>query len=585
MEQRSDWLEKGFQMAYYTVPDRVTAIEILSSALEKLRVHVHREKKRFYWRDKHLGRPIRKITRQAADLLQWLIMVDSEPFEKKQEQSHQPSARDLLVRYVKHLVRLTSANSSFHVNVGLSRLLYSYSTSEAQAAYEMLTHRYPGPDEYRRVKSVLMKRLGDRFRHALNTTRAEHGEFKFEAFEDQQRWVGLVNEALTMFTPWSTAEFCGRFRLFNGNGIKLPVYDDLLQNEAEMSWCHLFIEPLCYKRLATTLGFEPPEEKLALPRFFVKDENDHKASRETSELSPTERQEIMRRVAARDARRRVISPKNIRVIVDGSECARFDLGQEHLLEIEIDAGAQLLELRGEDKAGDLLLSTFAIPYAGELFSFSRATVPLHGGKLKIIVWPKPMIADTARARLAFEYHQRALIWRMQDIREFLDSSLTGIRRHALPALGSFVLGIALVTLLMRSHKTPSLRGSAPKATGAIISYLLVSDDQRVRSGAGARSTEVLLEPDLQVVRLELATPGLPTSATYRADLKTFTENEDVFSATVYARQTSAGSKVALHVPADLLREGKYYTVYLWWLKPDGQSTEVTRFTFQAVPPE
>jgi hypothetical protein len=83
----------------------------------------------------------------------------------------------------------------------------------------------------------------------------------------------------------------------------------------------------------------------------------------------------------------------------------------------------------------------------------------------------------------------------------------------------------------------------------------------------------------------LATPRLPTSATYRADLKTFTEKEDVFSATIYAHQTSAGSKVALHVPANLLQAGKYYTLYLWWLKPDGQPTEVTRFTFQTVPHE
>src|SRR5438105_9258179 len=146
MEPGSDWLEKGFQMAYYTVPDRKTAIEIVSRSLEKLRVHVHREKKRYYWRDKHLERPIRRITRQAGDLLQWLIMVDSEPFERQEEQVSEPSTRDLAVRYVKHQLRLTSATSSFHVNVGLSRLLYSYKTSQTQAIYELVTRRYPGAD-------------------------------------------------------------------------------------------------------------------------------------------------------------------------------------------------------------------------------------------------------------------------------------------------------------------------------------------------------------------------------------------------------------------------------------------------------
>jgi hypothetical protein len=36
-------------------------------------------------------------------------------------------------------VQITTPYSSFYVNVGLTRLLYNYSTSEAQRIYEMLT--------------------------------------------------------------------------------------------------------------------------------------------------------------------------------------------------------------------------------------------------------------------------------------------------------------------------------------------------------------------------------------------------------------------------------------------------------------
>ena len=50
----------------------------------------------------------------------------------------------MVVRYIKHLVQITTGASSFHVNIGLNRLLRSYSTPEVQQFYELITERYPG---------------------------------------------------------------------------------------------------------------------------------------------------------------------------------------------------------------------------------------------------------------------------------------------------------------------------------------------------------------------------------------------------------------------------------------------------------
>ena len=159
----AELLQRGFELAYFLIPDRVTAIDILTRALEKIRARSRREMKRLYWRDKHAQRPVRRIARSDMDMLQWLIMFEAEQDERAQERAGSISSTGMTIRYIKHLIQITTALSSFYVNVGVSRLLHNYSTSEAQHVYEMLTSRFLGPDEYRRAKSALMDKLSERF--------------------------------------------------------------------------------------------------------------------------------------------------------------------------------------------------------------------------------------------------------------------------------------------------------------------------------------------------------------------------------------------------------------------------------------
>ena len=149
-------LQAGFQLAYFIYPDRQTAMDILIRALEKIPTRSRLETKKFYWRDKHADRPVRRIAWKDMDILQWLILYESEQHEKAQEWASDIPTEDIIIRYVKHLVRIVTVLSSFYVNVGITRLLHTYTTSQAQSAYEFLTSRYLGPDEYRRAKSVIM---------------------------------------------------------------------------------------------------------------------------------------------------------------------------------------------------------------------------------------------------------------------------------------------------------------------------------------------------------------------------------------------------------------------------------------------
>src|SRR5215471_3380035 len=90
----SDLLGKAFQLAFFIIPDRTIALEILGTALTKLRVQRSREKKRVYWRDKYLKRKITRISRNEGDTLQWLIYFEAEDCEKRQERAGEQTTRD-----------------------------------------------------------------------------------------------------------------------------------------------------------------------------------------------------------------------------------------------------------------------------------------------------------------------------------------------------------------------------------------------------------------------------------------------------------------------------------------------------------
>src|SRR5215471_2134103 len=387
-EPSAELLEKGFQLAYFLYPDYSVAIDILGGALEKLEVQCQRERKRLFWRDKHPSQPVRRITRKDSDLLQWLIMLEAEKHETEQERTGSPSRKDMIVRYIKHLVQITTAMSSFYVNVGLNRLLRSYSTSEAQFTYEMLSHRYLGPDEYRRAKAVLMDRINSRFSKFLKVTRVEHGELRFETCDDQQRWASLVNKCLKAFTPWSTEGLCSEFTTISTDSKFVPAEagrDDVDQNEREMNWCHVLLEPTCCERLMKELALEMPDRRLSLPKFFMLEKSqksdDNGTEGRSSVLSQEARDVLRKRLTESEGRRGKLRARSVSLVVDGVHRAQLDLASKGQLQIDLEAGANLIEVLAEDDNGSLLIATHFISYVGNAFEFSKGTAILTSGKL------------------------------------------------------------------------------------------------------------------------------------------------------------------------------------------------------------
>jgi hypothetical protein len=591
----AELLQRGFELAYFLIPDRVTAIDILTRALEKIRARSRREMKRLYWRDKHAERPVRRIARSDMDMLQWLIMFEAEKDERVQERAGTISSGAMAVRYIKHLVQITTALSSFYVNVGVTRLLHNYSTSEAQHIYEMLMARFLGADEYRRAKSALMDKMSERFAGLLKVARVDHGELRFENSDKQEQWVNAVRDSLTIFTPWSTRGHCSQFVSVNGNH-KLKAAQkaaDSDQNESELRCCHILIEPTCYDQLMEDLAFDAPETRLALPRFIMPDKQEKSDDNNVQPprppgLSQEDLDQIQRRLAVTDARRRNANPRILTIMIDGVEHAKLDLTQKHQLQVGLDAGASMIEIRGNDEDGDLLLATHFIPYANNAFESSRGTAKLGAGKLEFKVIPVATGGQKPpQAILSLNYHP-GFQWSHPWIgwREFASLRIT-LRAYLLAGSAMALIGWGLVSVFY-SHKVQELEQKlelarrnqqqlSPTAARAIVSYALIRDDQRVRGTETTGIPEISLHLHSPAISLELPLTSTTGASGYSAELKTFTGDQTLMTQN-FLQPTRAenGSIVEIVVPVDLLKANTYYTVHLH------SSERTDRFTFKVV---
>jgi hypothetical protein len=582
-------LQKGFQLAYFLFPNRSTAINIVVRALEKLKVRSRREAKKLYWRDKHTERPVRRLIRNDLDMLQWLIMFESEADERAQERTGSASIDAMVIRYLKHLVQVTTSLSSFYVNVGIGRLLHGYTTAEVQRVFEMLTNRYLGSDEYRRAKAALMDRIGQRFGAFLQTTRVEHGELRFEVFDEQEQWVPLVDTCLKAFTPWSTRERCSQF--LPDHTLTADDVTDVDQNELELRCCHILLDPPCYTLLLQRLKLDPPPTRLALPRFFMskKQENSGEQGPRTEhipELSRDELDEIEHRLAATDRRRRGLSSRIATVVIDGVEHSQFDLREKSELRIEVEAGVSLIEIRGKHEAGDLVLATHFIPYSDSAFVSAKGSVLLRTGSVEFEVKPMPDLAGRSpRALLNITYDPKPWPSRLARLRETFGSSERPLASYVLTgiAMSLFAWGISAVFYghkvrlleqeLQKSHRTQQAPSTMARA---VVSYTLHRDDQRVR-GLEEGIPEVQLHRYSEAIGLRFAVPRTAEETNYTAELKTFTGNETLMTQRFLPTAHNGVDLIAEIVfSSELLKADTYYTVHL-------RSSDATyRFTFKVI---
>jgi len=607
---KEDLLEKGFELAHFIFPSRSDALCILTGAMNKLKAQRGREDRRSYWRDKYLKRGITRITREECDTLQWLIFFESDQYEKAHEANGAPTLRDLVVRYIKNLVRMTTAMSSFHVNIGLHRLLHNYSTSETQRVYEAVTDKYPGADEYRRAKGVLMSKLEKRFGALLKTLKTQHGELRFEALADQAPWADLVNVCLKAFTPWSTAKTCLVPTNFDPAHRRLPSHlsgkgqEKTSQNEVEMNRCHAFIEPVCYDRLMHGLSFNPPGKMLALPRFFMENNNHENTVDQPPRaygLTAEERKEITNSISHEAERRQKASPQSLTVLVDGVERARLDLTRATERQFDIEEGAELIEVRTEDDGESLLLAVHPVMYTEwQGIAPSRFAVPLKGGKDLVLTVSKGReAAEGPRcATVSASYRPQPSWWGKA---ESTPGGLRSVPKFAFISAVLIALGWVLGSV---AHRVPtfqlstseSVQGFLPKqqptpsplavsrnAPNLIAFYTLLPDDVRVRGEGGPDVPSVMVPQQPTLLNLELPVEAADQHKIFRAALKSFLKEKEILSENVLtAKHKASGPVVVFLLPSAFLESNVDYVVDLRCRGAAGELEEVNTYTFHAV---
>jgi hypothetical protein len=309
--------------------------------------------------------------------------------------------------------------------------------------------------------------------------------------------------------------------------------------------------------------------------------------RRPPELSQEDLGKLQQRLSATEARRRNMNPRLVIVVIDSVEHAQLDLTQKRQHQIEVESGASLIEIRAEDDRGDLILATHFLSYADNTFEFSKETAVLSKGKLEFDVTPIANPADgPPRAKLSVKYKQSFPLARLSSAwRDFRMSRWT-IRSYALAAVAMVIIGWGvagefyahrikmLEQELKQAHRNQ--QQLAPTAAGAILSYTLTRDDQRVRGTETASIPEISLLHS-PAVSLELPLPPTAESSSYSAEVKTFAGDQTLVTQSfLQTTRTDTGQVVAIVLPADLLKADTYYTVHLH------SSDRTDRFTFKVV---
>jgi hypothetical protein len=368
IESSAELLHKAFALAYFLHASKEAALQVATAALAKLDIAATAQAKRIYYRPAGsvAGRPVKstgfrtKVSLEELHLLQRLVFIESEPYEKQTEGAPGViplSREDMLVRFLKHLAQITIKRNSFYVTLGVGRVLHNYSTAETMRIHDSLIGNPDGmkdDDYFRARKAVLMQEIRNRFGDLLSVHRVAHGEERFESRSPSRQSAALARESLERFAPWNTP-CIALTGLFEAGRQSSPD-----ENKVEVNRMHAVLHPDCLRRITAALNLETPNRRLEIPAFFLagqeKDVGPPSDRRRPPDLSEAELAAVDQYLSNEAARRRTTSAGLLRVFVDGTERARLEPATTPNVHFEIESGAELIEVRRREPDGDVLLA-------------------------------------------------------------------------------------------------------------------------------------------------------------------------------------------------------------------------------------
>ena len=461
---RSALLEQAYELAFFLHNDEEIALRIVVEAGAKLEVATIAQRKRLYYKpilaasSRIAGPGFRhRILLSDVHLFQRLIYIESEPHEKRKEQEAiPPGETELTIYFIKHLIRIALKRNSFYVNVGISRLLYNYPTSEAMEIYNTVVQdpeRVKDDYYYRSRKAVLMSELKDRFGELLRTCRGPHGEERFQESDRSSAHSELVETCLSFFTPWGTS--CMVPAGFDPIASEIPAFvsgSSADNDSAEVNRVHALLHPRCYARLVKALSLHRPDEKLCLPHFFLNGENDDTVPPAGRRPAPSWDNEKLRAIetelAGHAARRKKCSPQLVRVIVDGAEIASLNLKQEQMFELDLSSNAELIELETDDAQGKLTLLTHLIKHneSSEPIEPHNYRLRLQGNQ-ELAISLSNLSGDEDRITLTVSYRKNAGSFLPLRLLHWLGPSQLGVRSKSDWRVATGLLSVLALVLL------------------------------------------------------------------------------------------------------------------------------------------
>lgn len=415
-------LNRAFDLAYFILGDRPASIYVAMAAMNKLKTASSSQSRRLYYTP--TGRSSypaarTKVNLSDLHLLQRLVYIESELFERLIEgQQTVLSQDDLIIRYIKHLIRTTTKHNSFYVTLGVCRLLYNYSTAETADIYNLVLQdpeRIRDDYYYRSRKKYLMEGIKDRFGGLVRTQRGFRREERFQPQEDSNQYASLVKECLIRFTPWHSDCVLPR-EVDPRNVINQLLFDGGdpdKEHLVELNRIHTLIDPQCFEKLTAALGLESVANRLELPLFFFSNggsrppgDRFHPAPLTEGELDAIRRYLNRNTLATKQ-----FSQTKVRLLIDGRERADVDLEPARSFKIDLDQGSELVELRSVGQVGapgdDVALAVCLLKYdQSGVLPFDSAVALAGGHRLSLTIAPAMEASgNTLGATLKIDYQR------------------------------------------------------------------------------------------------------------------------------------------------------------------------------------
>ncbi|MEW6735596.1 MAG: hypothetical protein AB1489_30170 [Acidobacteriota bacterium] len=376
-----------------------------------------------------------KIIFDYPMLLQYLVFGVCKRFEIDQERDHLAGKRVLneqtmTVRYIKHLIYISIPHKSFHVAVGVCRVLHNYSYAETSRIYEIGLAQSEDPNksdvQYRDWKKIIMDSLSTRFDGFINTCEGARGEKRFKTRNKTQELVRFVQKYLDIFIPWESACTIPRsfgkkqfdipaLRFFGVDAIKGTHPDE--EHPVEKNRMHTILHSHCFLRLVDAFGLDHPEDRLEIPNFFLnkKDNIDSEPPIDLNNLPPAPPEyftNVLNGILKQRSRRKRFYATTLYVFVDGVEQACFDLKMANSLQIDLALDADLIQIFAKENDEYLLLSTLSLKYSQVLQSEDtwHSSCILEGGqKINISLSYLSSLASEMRISVYISYSETNFI--------------------------------------------------------------------------------------------------------------------------------------------------------------------------------